>query len=129
LPKAVISAGKPRDSSAAIDRAVGARLERQAILARENPPMLWHVLHEGVLRHVWAALRSCARSSTSWSSWRERGVVIQVLSFTAGDYPRTDGPILVYDFDGAPSVAYTECKGGGRIVESVGEVGGPDDDR
>jgi len=29
-----------------------AQLERQAILARENPPMLWHVLHEGVLRHV-----------------------------------------------------------------------------
>ena len=111
MPKAVISAGKPPDSSAAIDRAVAARLERQAILARENPPMLWHVLHEGVLRHVWAALRSYARSSTSWSSWRERGVVIQVLPFTAGDYPRTDGPILVYDFDGAPSVAYTECKG------------------
>ena len=42
----------PRDSSAAIDRAVSARLELQAILARENPPMLWHVLHEGVLRHV-----------------------------------------------------------------------------
>src|SRR6266568_9096960 len=50
--RAVISAGKPRDSSAAIDRAVSARLERQANLARENPPMLWHVLHEGVLRHV-----------------------------------------------------------------------------
>src|SRR6266487_4282697 len=91
--------------------------------------MLWHVLHEGVLRHVWAALRSCARSSTSWSSWRERGVVIQVLSLTAGDYPRTDGPILVYDFYGAPSVAYTECKGGGRIVDSVREVGGAGDDR
>ena len=27
-------------------------LERQLILARENPPMLWHVRHEGVLRHV-----------------------------------------------------------------------------
>jgi Domain of unknown function (DUF5753) len=50
--RAVISAGKPRDGSAAIDRAVSARLERQAILARENPPMLWQVLHEGVLRHV-----------------------------------------------------------------------------
>jgi hypothetical protein len=38
--------------SAAIDRAFSARLERQAILARENPTMLWHVLHEGVLRHM-----------------------------------------------------------------------------
>jgi len=50
LPNTVISTGKPRDSSAAIDRAVRARLEWQAILARENPPMLWHVLYEGVLR-------------------------------------------------------------------------------
>jgi len=45
------------------------------------------------------------------------------LPFTAGDHPGTDGPILVYDFDGEPSVAYTECNGGGRIVESADEVG------
>jgi len=38
----------------------------------------------------------------------EPGMVIQVLPFTAGDHPG-DGPILVYDFDGAPSVAHTEC--------------------
>ena len=50
-------------------------------------------------------------------------MVIQVLPFTAADHSGTDGPILVYDFDGAPPVAYTECKGGGRIVESADEVG------
>jgi hypothetical protein len=54
---------------------------------------------------------------------REPGVVIQILPFTASDHPGTDGPILVYDFDGASSVAYTECNGGGRIVESADEVG------
>jgi hypothetical protein len=56
-------------------------------------------------------------------------VVIQVLPFTAGDHLGTDGPILVYDFDGAPSVAYTECKGGGRIVKVGWRGRGPDDDR
>ncbi len=35
-----------------MDRIVSARLERQAILARDDPPMLWHVLHEGLPRHV-----------------------------------------------------------------------------
>jgi len=35
----------------------------------------------------------------------EPGLMIQVLPFTASDHPGTDGPILVYDFDGAPSVA------------------------
>jgi hypothetical protein len=54
---------------------------------------------------------------------REPGVIIQILPFTASDHPGTDGPILVYDFDGASSVAYTECNGGGRIVESANEVG------
>ena len=54
---------------------------------------------------------------------REPGVVIQILPFTASDHPGTDGPILVYDFDGASSVAYTECNGGGRIVESANEAG------
>jgi transcriptional regulator with XRE-family HTH domain len=122
--RAVISAGKPRDSSASIDRAVNARLERQAILTRENPPMLWHVLHEGVLRHVVgspAIMRAQLDKLAELA--REPGVVIQVLPFAASDHPGTDGPILVYDFDGAPSVAYTECNGGGRVVESADEIG------
>ena len=42
---------------------------------------------------------------------REPGVVIQILPFTASDHPGMDGPILVYDFDGASSVAFTECNG------------------
>ena len=122
--RAVISAGKPRDSSAAVDRAVGARLERQAILARENPPMLWHVLHEGVLRHVVGSPTDHGAQLDKLTELAgQPGIVIQVLPFTAADHSGTDGPILVYDFAAAPSVAYTECKGGGRVVESADEVG------
>jgi len=33
-----------------------------------------------------------------------------------------DGPIAVYDFADAPSVCYTECYGGGRVVEARDEV-------
>jgi hypothetical protein len=122
--RAVISAGKPRDTSAAIDRAVSARLGRQAILDREIPPVLWHVLHEGVLRHV-AGSPAIMREQLGKLAGlaREPGVVIQVLPFTASGHPGTDGPILVYDFDGASPVAYTECNGGGRIVESADDVG------
>ena len=86
--------------------------------------MLWHVLHEGVLRHVVgspAVMREQLNKLTGLA--HKPGVVIQILSFTASDHPGTDGPILVYDFDGASSVAYTECNGGGRIAESADEVG------
>jgi transcriptional regulator with XRE-family HTH domain len=121
--RSVISAGKPRDGASAVDRAVSARLERQAILARDDPPMLWHVLHEGVLRHVVGSPEvMCGQLDKLVSLAATPGIVVQVLPFAASDHPGTDGPILVYDFDGEPSVGYTECKGGGRIVESPGEV-------
>jgi hypothetical protein len=45
-----------------------------------------------------------------------------VLPFTASDHPGADGPISVFDFTDASTVAYTECKGGGMIVESPAEV-------
>jgi transcriptional regulator with XRE-family HTH domain len=121
--RSVISAGKPLDAATIVDRAVSARLERQAILTRDDPPMLWHVLHEGVLRHVVGSpeIMRCQLDKLASLSGQP-GVVIQVLPFAASDHPGTDGPILVYDFDGRPSVAYTECNGGGRIVESAAEV-------
>jgi len=46
-----------------------------------------------------------------------------VLPFTARDHAGVEGPVTVYEFADAPSVAYTECYGGGRIVEDRQEVG------
>src|SRR5713226_5141610 len=50
--RSVIRARRPRDDDEAIERTVQARLERQQILTRPNPPMLWYVLAEATLRHV-----------------------------------------------------------------------------
>jgi hypothetical protein len=46
----------------------------------------------------------------------EPDMVIQVLPYTASESQGEGGPILVHDFDGTHSVAYTECSGGGRII-------------
>jgi len=48
--------------------------------------------------------------------------VIQVLPFAASDHPGTDGPISVFDFADDGPVAYTECNGGGMIVEEADQV-------
>jgi len=37
------------DNDSDIDRLVAARLDRQTILASENPPVLWYVIDEAVL--------------------------------------------------------------------------------
>jgi transcriptional regulator with XRE-family HTH domain len=117
--RSVISAGKPRATPEAVDRAVSLRLARQEILTRDESPMLWSVLHEGALRHMIGSpdvMREQLDKLIALA--RTPDVVMQVLPFTAGDHPGTDGPISVFDFADSPPVAYTECNGGGMIIES-----------
>jgi transcriptional regulator with XRE-family HTH domain len=121
--RSVISAGKPRLGEAALERAVHGRLARQRIFECDNPPMLWTVLHEGALRHVIGGPAVMAEQLDKLLAvGRSPDVVIQIMPFTANDHPGTDGPIMVMDFDGASSVAYTECNGGGMITETHNAV-------
>jgi Domain of unknown function (DUF5753) len=50
------------------------------------------------------------------------GFVIQVLPLATGEGIGGDGPISVFEFPDAPTVCYTECYRGGRIVEDHSEV-------
>jgi hypothetical protein len=111
------------DSDDAIDHLVAARIGRQEVIRGENPPLLWYVLDESVVRHVVGGpgvmgtqLDRLLEAST------EPGIVLQVLPFAADNHAGTDGPISLYEFAEGASVCYTECYGGGRIVESREEV-------
>jgi transcriptional regulator with XRE-family HTH domain len=121
--RALIRAGRPQDSADAIDRMVVARLERQEILAAANPPLLWYVLAEGVLRQLAGGPAVMAgQLDRLIDLTAQQRIVIQVLPFTASDYAGGDGAIAIYEFAGAAAVAYTECYGGGRVVEAQDEV-------
>lgn len=123
--RALFRASRPQDSADAIDRMVVARLERQEILTGEHPPMVWYVLAEGVLRQLVGgpAVMAGQLDRLIHQAGQQR-TVIQVLPFSAGDYAGSDGAIAVFEFAGAATVAYTECYGGGRIVEARDEVAG-----
>jgi transcriptional regulator with XRE-family HTH domain len=124
--RSVIRAGQPRISSDDLERKVASRLERQAILARESGrPMFWVVIHEGVLRHIVGSPEIMrGQLDRLIEAADSADVIIQVLPYAASDHPGTDGPVLVYDFTGAPSSGYTECNGGGMIVEQPDQVSG-----
>lgn len=120
---ALIRSGRPTDSDNAIDRLVTARIERQTILTSEHPPMLWYVIDEGVLHHVVGDAEVMGDQLDHLADAATRpGIVIQVLPFDADNYAGSDGPITVYEFSEAPTVCYTECYSGGRIVEGNSEV-------
>ena len=122
--RAVIKAGQPRISPGELDRKVASRLERQSIFTRDTArPMYWVVIHEGVLRHVVGSAGVMrAQLDRLLAAADSPDVVIQVLTYTANDHPGTDGPIVVFDFTDAPSSGYTECNGGGMVVEAPEQV-------
>lgn len=121
--RAVIRAGKPKSADEVVERAVTARIERQEILTGDDPPVLWEVLHEGVLWQMIGGPAVMAAQLDKLIDLAGRpGVVIQVLPFSAQENPGTNGPIMVFDFSDSPTICYTECYEGGRIVEAPGEV-------
>jgi transcriptional regulator with XRE-family HTH domain len=121
--RALIGSGRPGADLIVIDRLVAARLERQGIRGTDHSPMLWYVLDEGTLRHVVGSPPLMgAQLDALIEAAGTPSVVIQVLPFTADNYAGTDGSITVYEFADSPTVCYTECYSGGRVVEVQSEV-------
>lgn len=121
--RALIRSARPKGGDDEIDRLVAARMQRQAIASADNAPLLWYVLDESVLRHVVGGPAVMRRQlDRLLDAAATPGMVIQTLPFTADNHAGADGPISVYEFTDAPSVSYTECYGGGRIVEGREEV-------
>jgi transcriptional regulator with XRE-family HTH domain len=121
--RALIRPGRPMRSDDEIDQLVAARLERQKVIAGGNPPLLWYVLDESVIRHlVGGPVVFGTQLDRLLEASAGPGVVLQVLPYAADNHAGADGPITLYEFTDSPSVCYTECYGGGRIVEGRTEV-------
>lgn len=121
--RALIRATRPHDKDTDIERLVSARLERQEIMAKDNPPLLWYVLDESVMHRIVGSPATIAEQLDQLiTAASGPSTVVQVLTFAEGEGVGSDGPISIYEFSGAPSVCYTECNRGGRVIEDHAEV-------
>lgn len=121
--RAIIRAGRPTETDEAVARKVSDRIARQELLGDDNSPMFWYVLDEGVVRHLVGGPAVMGEQLTKLITLAGTpGILLQVLPFSATDNAGADGPIMVFEFADAPTVCYTECYGGGRIVEAHNEV-------
>lgn len=120
---AVIRACRPYDAEEELERDAVARIERQSILARDDPPKLWVVLSEAVLRQAVGGTRVMREQLDHLLSLAEaQGIVLQVLPFAVTDAPGVDGPAALFEFDSSPAVAYLEGWGAGRVIKDPREV-------
>jgi transcriptional regulator with XRE-family HTH domain len=83
-------------SGAEIDRRAKARVARQSLLHRENPPTLWAVLDEGALRRAIGG-REVMRSQLEHliEMCEHPAVTLQVLPFSAGAHRAMGGPFTI----------------------------------
>lgn len=115
---------QPNTSERAVEERLMARLDRQEILSRDNPPLLWVVIDEAVLHRkvrstqvMHDQLLRLAELSTL------PNVTIEVLPFTAEAYYGLLGAFAVADVSDAIRVAYLETVTDGYIAESPSLIG------
>ncbi|WP_329546547.1 helix-turn-helix domain-containing protein [Streptomyces sp. NBC_01356] len=92
-----------------LDAKVAARLERQRILARDEPPVAWVVLDEAVL-HRRIGSREVMRNQLArlLELPRDGWTQVQVLPFEAGQHHGLPGSFTILRSDDDPDLVYTE---------------------
>lgn len=94
----------------ALERAVAVRMERQKLLARDDAPDLWIIVHESVLRHV-VGTRAMMREQLDrmLAVGEFPNVTLQVLPFDAGSYPATGAfTVLGFPEQEDPDIIYRD---------------------
>ncbi|MFE6785074.1 helix-turn-helix domain-containing protein [Streptomyces sp. NPDC057680] len=92
-----------------LDGLVAARIERQRIMDRENPPLLWVVMSEAVLRQEVGGRTVMRDQLAHLLAMQEREwVKIQILPFEVGAHGGQMGSFNLLRFDDDPDLVYTE---------------------
>ena len=120
-----VLATRPNTTEAEIDNLVAARLARQAILTRDDPPapLLWALIDEGVLYRPVAAAEVMHDQLVHLVALSRRpNVTIQVVPYSAGGHTGLLGAFAVADLDGPLSIVYVEDITYGRVFEDPATV-------
>ncbi|MFI5986109.1 helix-turn-helix domain-containing protein [Streptomyces sp. NPDC051555] len=93
----------------ALDAKVEARMERQRILQREIPPLMWVVLSEAVLHQEIGGREVMRNQLAHLLTLEEREwVKVQILPFEVGAHAGVMGSFNLLRFDDDPDLVYTE---------------------
>ncbi|GAB2866097.1 helix-turn-helix transcriptional regulator [Streptomyces deserti] len=103
--RAVLGASQPEN----LDELVAARMERQRVLGKEKPPVVWVVLDEAVLYRPIGGREVMRNQLAHLLSFRnQRRVKIQVLPFSVGEHPGLPGAFNLLRLDDDPDIVYTD---------------------
>jgi transcriptional regulator with XRE-family HTH domain len=109
--------------AADIEEQLTARMSRQAVLDRDEPPLLWLVMDEAVLRRPVGNRHIMLSQCEHLIEMSARpNIVMQVIPASTGAHDGLNGSFIIADFAAAPSIAYLETAMTGMIIEESGQV-------
>ncbi|WP_369393108.1 helix-turn-helix domain-containing protein [Streptomyces sp. CG1] len=125
--RAVLEAGTiGQTSPETVERHVSLRMERQRLLDRDDPPHLWVIMDETVLRRPVSTRPEVQRDQLDkLLEYAERDrVTLQVAEFAAGPHPGTYAPFTLFRFaePELPDMVFTEYLTGALYLDSRHEV-------
>ncbi|MEW5625287.1 helix-turn-helix transcriptional regulator [Streptomyces hydrogenans] len=102
-----------------LDEMLAGRMERQRILQRAHPPVLWVVLDEAVLhREVGGQEVMRAQLAHLLSFASKPWVQLQVLPFKVGEHAGVVGTFTLLRFEKDPDLFYSETYDSGHMTAS-----------
>lgn len=120
--RAVLST-RPNTSEDVIEELVAARMRRQDVLDRDEPPLLWVLIDEGVLRRQVGSAEVMHDQFVHLAEMSRRpNITIQVVPYSAGAHSGLLGSFVIADLDDSPPIAYLETAAEGETVEDPSVV-------
>lgn len=120
--RAVLSA-RPNTTDEETDQLVKARMARQEILARSEPPLLWVVLDEGVLNRQVGDTSVMNEQLHHLAQMSQRpNITVEIVPFAAGGHIALLGAFVIAEFEDAATIVYLETAAGGQIAEQPSMV-------
>ena len=118
--RAVLKAARPTDPDEQIAQAVTARIERQQILARDEPPMLWAVIDEAALRRPVGGNHVMGEQVVRLlDAAQQPRIIIQVVPLAVGANAGMTGAFVIASFASQPDAVHLDSAGAGLIAESA----------
>jgi transcriptional regulator with XRE-family HTH domain len=102
---------------------VSARMERQAVLARDDPPALWVVMDEGTIRREIGGPEVMRDQLLHLAAMAERpNITIEIVPFAAGAHAGLTAPYAIAEAADVARVGYLDTASEGYIIESQSVV-------
>jgi transcriptional regulator with XRE-family HTH domain len=113
-----ILAADPETTEDKLGELVAARLERQAILDKPNPPALWVVLDEAVLHRLIGSRKVMYDQLLHLADTSCRSnITVQIVPAQIGAHAGLLGGFAIASFDSAPGTVYMESPDQGQTTE------------